>query len=406
MDEMHEASRGGNEDEAGVDPGSPDRRRPYAWSPRTVNPAFPRYGRRVTTPMTSHANAPREGRLGAPVLSICIATFGRARFIGETLDSILPQLAREVEVVVVDGASPDDTAGAVARHAGGHPGVRYHREPKNSGVDADYDKAVAYARGDYCWLMTDDDVLAPGAVARVLSELASGPDAIIVDAETRTTDLSRVVDARLLRRSGARDYAAAEADALLADTGNYLTFIGAVVVRREAWLSRDRESYYGTAFIHVGVLFQDPPLREVRVLADPLVRIRLANSMWSPRGFETFMFRWPDLIWSLGTHSREARAAVVPREPWRNPRMLGLYRAMGSYSVAEYRRLLAPRAGWPYRILAAAIARAPRSVASVLATLYCIVAVRHEPRFLYDLSAGPDSSWLARWAARRTGLRG
>src|SRR3990172_8001177 len=102
-----------------------------------------------------------------PKLSVCIATFKRATFIGETLESILGQVEPGVEVVVVDGASPDDTEEVVRRLAVAHSGLRYHREPVNSGVDADYDKAVGYAQGEYCWLMTDDDVLVPGAIARV-----------------------------------------------------------------------------------------------------------------------------------------------------------------------------------------------------------------------------------------------
>ena len=38
-----------------------------------------------------------------PLLSICIATYNRARFIGETLDSIIPQVTPAVEIVIVDG---------------------------------------------------------------------------------------------------------------------------------------------------------------------------------------------------------------------------------------------------------------------------------------------------------------
>ena len=44
----------------------------------------------------------------APILSICISTFNRARYIGETVESIVSQLSDSVELVVLDGASPDD----------------------------------------------------------------------------------------------------------------------------------------------------------------------------------------------------------------------------------------------------------------------------------------------------------
>src|SRR5687767_2741192 len=86
-------------------------------------------------------------------LSICIATFNRARFIGDTLDSILVQMEPGIELVVVDGASHDGTQALMAEYVPRHPEIRYFREARNSGVDGDYDKAVAYARGVYCWLM-------------------------------------------------------------------------------------------------------------------------------------------------------------------------------------------------------------------------------------------------------------
>src|SRR5688572_27122553 len=126
-----------------------------------------------------------------PTLSICMATFKRGAFIRETLDSIIGQLTPEVELLVVDGASPDETAEVMAEYVGQHPQVRYIREAQNGGVDQDYDKAVGYANGRYCWLMTDDDLLAPDAVAKVLDGLrAPGVDLLVVNAEVRSTDFS------------------------------------------------------------------------------------------------------------------------------------------------------------------------------------------------------------------------
>jgi glycosyltransferase involved in cell wall biosynthesis len=347
---------------------------------------------------TAHADAAR------PKLSICIATFKRARFIGETLASILGQLQPGVEVVVVDGASPDDTAEVVARQAAGNPAVRYHREATNSGVDADYDKAVGYARGEYCWLMTDDDVLVPGAVARVLDAVADGPDLVVVNAESRTPDLERIVDARIIAQAQDQVYGPEEREAFFVAAANPLSFIGAVVIRREAWLARDRASYYGTLFIHVGVIFQAPSLGRVRVLGEPLIRIRWGNAMWTARSFEIWMFKWPQLIWSFDAFPERARAAICPREPWRNLRMLGLHRALGGYSAAEYRKFVEPRAGVRFRVAARAVAAVPTAFANVLASAYCLLVARTARRELYDLAHGDNSTWLARRAARARGL--
>jgi abequosyltransferase len=337
-------------------------------------------------------------------LSICIATFKRARFIAETLESILRQLEPGVEVVVVDGASPDETPAVVARYAASEPALRYFREAANSGFDGDYDKAVGYARGEYCWLMTDDDLLLAGAVRRVLGAVADGPDLVVVNAETRTPDFSKVVDERLLPDREDRVHASAGDEAFFVHAANMLSFVGAVVVRREVWMARARAPYLGTLFVHVGVVFQQPALGRVRIVADPQIRIRWGNAMWTGRGFEIWMFKWPGLIWSFEGYSEKARAAVCPREPWRNLRMLGLHRALSGYSATEYRTHLARRGSALSRLGPRAVALIPPALASWLASLYCLLFARGARRELYDLAHGRNSTALARWVAHRRGL--
>jgi abequosyltransferase len=80
-------------------------------------------------------------------LSICIATFNRAKFIGETLDSLLPQLCRGVELVILDGGSSDQTEQIVGDYAARSPRIRYIRQTTNNGVDRDFDRAVELASG-------------------------------------------------------------------------------------------------------------------------------------------------------------------------------------------------------------------------------------------------------------------
>lgn len=277
-------------------------------------------------------------------LTICIATYNRAAFIGETLASIVPQLRPGVEVVIVDGASPDATEAAVAPYVDRFPGIRYFRETVNSGVDGDYDKAVGYAAGEHCWLFPDDDLLAPGAIDRVIDALENGAvDLLIVDAEVRDHEIRRTLQSGRLRLKGERRYGPEDADSLLADAGYCLSFIGGVIIRKSLWTARMREPYYGSLFIHVGVIFQRRGIGLAKVLAEPLVRIRAGNAMWLPRSFEIWAFKWPSLIWSFEGYSDASRKKVSAREPWRRFRWLLGYRALGAYSRAEYERYFAGR---------------------------------------------------------------
>jgi len=277
-------------------------------------------------------------------LSICMPTLNRAAFIGETLESIVSQLEPGVEIVIVDGGSTDGTGDVVAPYVARFPQIRYVRKGEgtkasNAGFDRDCSHAVELAHGTHCWLMTDDDVLNPGAVARVLVAVRAGHDLAIVSCEVRDLQLrEQLVRARpgLLED---RVFGAAEWDDFFRQIVVHLTFVGAVVVRRSLWFERQPEDYFGSGFVHVGVLFRKPITGTAIVLATPLIVIRNGNGQWNARAFDIFMLRWPQLLWSFEGVSDDAKRSVTPREPWRLLRVLLLQRALGRYSMPEYEAL-------------------------------------------------------------------
>jgi abequosyltransferase len=306
-----------------------------------------------------------------PLLSFCIATFNRANYIAQTLDCLTAQLSDDVEIVVLDGGSKDETESIMRQYAATFPGIRYVRQPTNLGVDRDYDGAVQAARGKYCWLMTDDDILKPGAVAAVRAALLAEPSLVVVNAEVRDSLLERVYESSRLKITDDRAIAPEELGELFAVTGDLLTFIGSVVIRRDEWLARRREPYYGTLFIHVGVIFQAPLAGMAHVLAAPWISIRYGNAMWRPREFEIWMFKWPSLVWSFASLPDTSKSAVTPREPWRNPLRLMFYRAKGTYWHADYERLLRPRMQRRVdRFVAWCVSVLPGSVLNVLTLAY------------------------------------
>lgn len=319
-------------------------------------------------------------QLTAPKLSICISTFNRADFILDTLDSIVSQLTDECEVVVLDSASTDDTPRLVPEYAYLHDRVRYVRQTTNNGVDRDYDHTVEIARGEYCWLMTDDDLLKPGAVDIVLRTLRQNFSLVIVNLELRDRSMSKVLLRRWISIDDDCLYMSRDFDRLFVDVCNGLQYIGSVIIKREIWLARLRTAYYGSRFVHVGVIFQEPLPSEAFLIAEPLISYRTANAQtWSTTAFETFMISWPSLVWSLAP-SEWAKSRVCSPEPWRSLRGLLKSRALGRYSVMDYRQWVRPR-------LPSILKRFPFFLAAVIpGTLlnmylifyYAVVCPRHE----------------------------
>ncbi|OFZ53991.1 MAG: hypothetical protein A2428_16460 [Bdellovibrionales bacterium RIFOXYC1_FULL_54_43] len=318
-------------------------------------------------------------------LSVCIATYNRAAYIGETLSSILSQLTNDIEVIVVDGASPDNTAQVVSEFAQSCPQLKYHRRETNRGVDEDFNYAVSLAAGEYCWLMSDDDILKPGAIQAVLAAISRNYGLILVNAEIRDKALAEVLEKRRLELPGDRVYASSQFEQFFIDTAQYLSFIGCVVIKKRLWDEREKEKYYGTVFIHVGVIFQKPFAEDILVIANPYIAIRYGNAGWSGRSFEIWMFKWPRLIWSFPDLSDSAKARVYPREPWKQAKKLLLLRGMGSYSHKEYDQFLKGLAASKLTKLAArVIAGLPGGWVNRLAQIY-FKKVRPSPRSVMDL---------------------
>ncbi|HEX8654746.1 MAG TPA: glycosyltransferase [Allosphingosinicella sp.] len=339
---------------------------------------------------------PDSGRIR---LSICIPTLNRARFIGETLDSILPQLTPEAEIVIVDGGSTDGTGDIVRAYIERCPQIRYFNTGTggpvvpNAGFDADCDYTVEQARGEHCWLFSDDDLLVPNAIARVLEELADGdPDLLIVDSEVRDLSLETLFEPRRLKIDARRDYAPDERDDFLADAGNSLSFLGVVIIRRSCWMQRDRQAYYRSLFLHVGVIFQQPPIPHARIVPEALVRIRMGNAMWTDRSFEIWMAKWPELIWGFAGYSDEAKARVVPREPWHGFLQILGYRAYGSFRRADYRKHLAARASLFERLRAQLVLALPGRLAHILMMMLVAVSRSRRSSVAYNLLVASSNS--------------
>jgi glycosyltransferase involved in cell wall biosynthesis len=111
-----------------------------------------------------------------PLVSVGIPTYNRAHFLRESLATALAQTYPNVEVVVSDNASPDDTPRVVEEVGNGR--LRYHRNGSNIGSAANFLKALELASGEYFAWLQDDDLLHCDFVRRGVEALHAAPGAV------------------------------------------------------------------------------------------------------------------------------------------------------------------------------------------------------------------------------------
>jgi len=97
-----------------------------------------------------------------PLISICIPTYNSESFIKETIDSVLNQTYKNIEVIITDDCSKDKTVEIIRSFSDLR--IKFFKNDKNLGVEGNWNKALQLASGKYIKLMGADDILYPTCI--------------------------------------------------------------------------------------------------------------------------------------------------------------------------------------------------------------------------------------------------
>jgi len=103
------------------------------------------------------------------MISVCMASYNGGKYIREQLESILSQLPSDVEIVIADDGSTDDTLQVV--ESLNELRIRMLPAEKHLGVIYNYERALLASKGEIVFLADQDDVWLPGKVTKVLDAL-------------------------------------------------------------------------------------------------------------------------------------------------------------------------------------------------------------------------------------------
>lgn len=120
------------------------------------------------------------GNEGIPLLSIIIPMYKVEQYIGECMDSIIPQLKDDVpvEIIAVDDGSPDRCGEIVEEYANQDKRIKLYRQ-NNLGPGGARNTGLDHARGEYVVFVDADDILAPEALEVIVKTInEEHPEAI------------------------------------------------------------------------------------------------------------------------------------------------------------------------------------------------------------------------------------
>ncbi|MGC1375511.1 MAG: glycosyltransferase family 2 protein [Anaerolineales bacterium] len=124
-----------------------------------------------------------------PTFSVCIPNYNYARYIGETIQSVLDQTYQQFEIIVADNASTDNSVEVIESFKDAR--IRLIRNRYNIGFAPNLQRASMFAQNDFVNLLSSDDLMNPTALetyAAILSERAGTAHRIVLKSDAELID--------------------------------------------------------------------------------------------------------------------------------------------------------------------------------------------------------------------------
>jgi glycosyltransferase involved in cell wall biosynthesis len=124
-------------------------------------------------------------------LSIIITTYNIEAYINECLETLLPQMTKECELIIVDDCSTDKTKACIDGHKILRKDVAMsvYQTPGNQGVSVARNTGIQYASGEYLTFIDGDDVVSLDYIQEILQALVTGKDYYTLSWESFTGKL-------------------------------------------------------------------------------------------------------------------------------------------------------------------------------------------------------------------------
>jgi len=106
--------------------------------------------------------------IDSPLVSVCVPMYNGEEYIRETLDSIVSQTYSNIEVVVVDDGSNDNSIKIVEEYSNKDSRIKLYRNEKNLGLVGNWERCIEKANGDWIKFLFQDDVMQSRCVEKML----------------------------------------------------------------------------------------------------------------------------------------------------------------------------------------------------------------------------------------------
>ena len=114
------------------------------------------------------------------LVSVVVCTYNGSRFVSEQIESICKQTYPNLQIIIVDDASTDNTFEIIKQWADKDHRIHLHRNEKNLGFNLNFDKACKLTTGDYIAIADQDDIWELTKIEKLVAKINESPDTLLV----------------------------------------------------------------------------------------------------------------------------------------------------------------------------------------------------------------------------------
>ena len=224
-------------------------------------------------------------------LSIAIPTYNGAKYIREALDSIIAQLDdidEEPEIVISDNASTDETPEVIREYQKKYPFIKYFRNEKNMGLDRNLDLIFKRAKGEYVWLLSDDDTLKEKSIPIFLDKLNKYKNPSVLFLNYSECDVNMNERLQRHRPDIHKDVYCEDGDIFIRESKFLFGLVSSLVIKRQEWNQANIDKYIGCDSVHIAAIIEIVKNQPSVIISDKLVNLRTGNLRWGSEG--TFLY--------------------------------------------------------------------------------------------------------------------
>ena len=125
-----------------------------------------------------------------PRVSICVPNLNKRPYLPERFETIFSQTLADWELIVVDSYSNDGSWEYISNLAGQEPRMRISKAPR--GLYSSWNRCIQLARGEYVYIATSDDTMAPDCLEKMVAALDDNSDCGICQCGLVTIDAESI----------------------------------------------------------------------------------------------------------------------------------------------------------------------------------------------------------------------